>query len=101
MVVLFFCFTCERIHELPLETYPLTPDSTALLIELHYLPCLDYLSGLLKFGTVWLEAQEHYQKHHLRDWGLSLQHFREAQADALFDQARHQAGYGVFSSLLR
>ena len=67
MVVLFFCFTCERIHELSLETYPLTPDSTNLLIELHYLPCLDFLSGLMNFGKVWLEAQEHYQKQSYRN----------------------------------
>lgn len=38
-----------------------------LLIELHYLPCLDYVSGLMQFDRVWLEAQEHYQKQSYRN----------------------------------
>ena len=38
-----------------------------LLIELHYLPCLDYLSGLIRFGGVRIEAQEHYQKQSYRN----------------------------------
>ncbi|WP_460996830.1 WbqC family protein [Spirosoma harenae] len=50
-----------------METYPLTSGSAGLLIELHYLPCIDYLSGLLKFGEVWIEAQEHYQKQSYRN----------------------------------
>jgi WbqC-like protein family len=38
-----------------------------LLIDLHYLPCLDYMSGLLAHGRVTLEAQEHYQKQSYRN----------------------------------
>lgn len=44
------------------DAYP-----TELLIELHYLPCLDYVSGLMRFGRVKLEAQEHYQKQSYRN----------------------------------
>ena len=55
-----------------MEKYQLTPnsiksDSTSLLIELHYLPCLDYMSGVVQFGDVRLEAQEHYQKQSYRN----------------------------------
>ena len=38
-----------------------------LLIELHYLPCLDYVSGLMQFDRVWLEAHEQYQKQSYRN----------------------------------
>ena len=41
--------------------------STKLLLELHYLPCLDYVSGLMQFEQVWIEAQEHYQKQSYRN----------------------------------
>jgi hypothetical protein len=50
-----------------LEKYLLAPSPTNLLIELHYLPCLDYISGLMRFGGVQLEAQEHYQKQSYRN----------------------------------
>ncbi|WP_080239842.1 WbqC family protein [Spirosoma rigui] len=38
-----------------------------LLIDLHYLPCLDYITGLLQFRQVWIEANEHYQKQSYRN----------------------------------
>lgn len=38
-----------------------------LLIELHYLPCLDYIAGLMQFDRVRLEAHEHYQKQSYRN----------------------------------
>lgn len=38
-----------------------------LLIELHYLPCLDYMVGILQFDRVWIEAHEHYQKQSYRN----------------------------------
>ena len=41
--------------------------ATTLLIDLHYLPCIDYLSGLMQFERVQLEAQEHYQKQSYRN----------------------------------
>jgi hypothetical protein len=55
-----------------LEKYQPTPnpDETRpdeLLIELHYLPCLDYITGLMQFGQVWIEANEHYQKQSYRN----------------------------------
>ncbi len=55
-----------------MENYPPAPNPveshpSRLLIELHYLPCLDYLSGLMQFGAVRLEAQEHYQKQSYRN----------------------------------
>lgn len=67
MVVLFFCFTCEQIRLLLLEKYQLQPVTTALLVELHYLPCLDYMAGLIRFQRVWVEAHEHYQKQSYRN----------------------------------
>lgn len=71
-MVLIFCFICERIRLFLLEKYQITPNlakfySTRLLIELHYLPCLDYLSGVMQFGEIQLEAQEHYQKQSYRN----------------------------------
>ena len=39
----------------------------ALLVDLHYLPCIDYISGLMQFERVQLEAQEHYQKQSYRN----------------------------------
>jgi hypothetical protein len=41
--------------------------SSELLIELHYLPCIDYVSGLMQFGAVRLETQETYQKQSYRN----------------------------------
>ncbi|GAB2535261.1 WbqC family protein [Spirosoma aerophilum] len=38
-----------------------------LLIELHYLPGIDYLSGLMQFEKVQIEAHEHYQKQSYRN----------------------------------
>ncbi len=38
-----------------------------LLIELHYLPCLDYFAGLLAFDTTRIEAAEQYQKQSYRN----------------------------------
>lgn len=40
---------------------------TELLIELHYLPCLDYITGIGQFDQVRLEAHEHYQKQSYRN----------------------------------
>lgn len=62
-----FYFICERIEVLALEKDQLLTSPTDLLIELHYLPCLDYMSGLLQFGGVWIEAREHYQKQSYRN----------------------------------
>ncbi|GAB3556429.1 WbqC family protein [Spirosoma fluminis] len=50
-----------------MEKYQVTPSSTELLIELHYLPCLDYVSGLIQFERVQIEAHEHYQKQSYRN----------------------------------
>ncbi|GAA4470795.1 WbqC family protein [Nibrella saemangeumensis] len=38
-----------------------------MLIELHYLPSLDYMAGLLRFDRVRIEAKEHYQKQSYRN----------------------------------
>lgn len=62
-----FCFICERIDNQLLETYFSAPSPTNLLIELHYLPCLDYISGLMRFGGVRIEAREQYQKQSYRN----------------------------------
>ena len=40
---------------------------TDLVIDLHYLPSIDYISGLMQFERVHLEAQEHYQKQSYRN----------------------------------
>ena len=69
---MIFCLTCERIPSLLLEKYqpqftPAGPRMAGLLIELHYLPCLDYMSGLMQFDQVWLEAHEQYQKQSYRN----------------------------------
>lgn len=50
-----------------METFPSVHHPEALLIELHYLPCLDYIAGLIRFGQVQLEAHEHYQKQSYRN----------------------------------
>lgn len=50
-----------------MKTYQPGFQATDLLIELHYLPCIDYVSGLLQFDRVQLEAQEHYQKQSYRN----------------------------------
>ncbi|MFD2569305.1 WbqC family protein [Spirosoma soli] len=66
-MVLFFCFTCEQIPLLLLKKYQPELNLPELLIELHYLPCLDYISGLMQFERVKLEANEHYQKQSYRN----------------------------------
>ncbi len=43
------------------------PFPSELLIELHYLPCLDYVAGLMQANRVWLEAHEQYQKQSYRN----------------------------------
>ncbi|WP_460963822.1 WbqC family protein [Spirosoma litoris] len=50
-----------------MEQHSLGSHPTSLLIELHYLPCLDYMSGLMRFGGVQIEAYEHYQKQSFRN----------------------------------
>lgn len=35
---------------------------TKILIELHYLPCIQYFTKLMKYETVYIEQFEHYQK---------------------------------------
>ena len=41
--------------------------TTAIRIELHYLPSLAWFTAVLPFDTVWLEAAEHYQKQSYRN----------------------------------
>jgi len=36
--------------------------SSTLLIDLHYFPCLEYFACLLPYKTIYIEAQENYQK---------------------------------------
>ena len=36
--------------------------NTATLLELHYLPCVQYFSKLVSYKVVYIEQQEHYQK---------------------------------------
>ncbi len=50
-----------------LEKYQVNAQWNGLLVDLHYLPCLDYVSGLMQFEPVWLEAHEHYQKQSYRN----------------------------------
>lgn len=64
---MIFYLTCEQIRLLLLEKYQLKPYPAELLIDLHYLPCLDYMSGFMQFERVWLEANEHYQKQSYRN----------------------------------
>ena len=64
---MIFYLTCERIPLLLLEKYQPKPVPAGLLIELHYLPCLDYVAGLMQFDRVWLEAHEQYQKQSYRN----------------------------------
>ena len=52
-----------------MEKYQPRPQPATLLIELHYLPCIDYVSGLMRFDDVRLEAHEHYQKQSYRNRG--------------------------------
>ena len=66
-MVLNFCFICERLDELSLEKHILPAYPTDLLLDLHYLPCLDYVSGLMQFDGVQIEAHEHYQKQSYRN----------------------------------
>jgi hypothetical protein len=37
------------------------------VIDLHYLPCLEYFTCFLKYDTVFIEAQENYQKQSYRN----------------------------------
>lgn len=64
---MIFCFTCEQLQVTLLEKYQSKLLTDELLIELHYLPCLDYMAGLLQVGRVRLEAHEHYQKQSYRN----------------------------------
>ncbi len=41
--------------------------SESIVIDLQYLPCLEYFNCLLKFGTVYIEAHEHFQKQTYRN----------------------------------
>ncbi len=50
-----------------LEKYQPETQVTDLLIDLHYLPCIDYISGLMEFNQVQIESQEHYQKQSYRN----------------------------------
>ena len=45
----------------------MTTSDTSLLIELHYLPSLEYFTRLVKFGTIQLEGQENYVKQSYRN----------------------------------
>lgn len=42
-------------------------DTSILLIDLHYLPCLEYFVRLLPYNTIRLEAQESYRKQSYRN----------------------------------
>lgn len=64
---MIFCFTCEQLRPTVLEKYQSEAQPNELLIELHYLPCLDYMAGLLQIGRVRLEVHEHYQKQSYRN----------------------------------
>lgn len=64
---MIFYLTCDQLRLILLEKYQPQPYPGELLIELHYLPCLDYMSGLMQFNKVWLEAKEHYQKQSYRN----------------------------------
>jgi len=41
--------------------------SKKVLIDLHYLPCIDYLTGLLEYNSVIFEANENFQKQTYRN----------------------------------
>jgi hypothetical protein len=41
--------------------------STSMLIDLHYLPCIEYFACLLKYDTICIETHEHYQKQSYRN----------------------------------
>jgi len=41
--------------------------SASVVIDLHYLPCLEYFVCLLKYDVVYLEACEHFQKQSYRN----------------------------------
>ena len=43
------------------------PELTSIRIELQYLPNVAYFGACLKYGEVWLEAHEHYQKQSYRN----------------------------------
>lgn len=38
-----------------------------VLLELHYLPCIEYVDHLLSANEIWIEAHEHYQKQSYRN----------------------------------
>jgi hypothetical protein len=44
-----------------------TTEPASLLIEAHYLPCLDYMAGLVQTDRVRIEAAEHYRKQSYRN----------------------------------
>jgi len=50
-----------------LERDPAEPVINELLIDVHYLPCLDYMAGIVQTGRVQLEAHEQYQKQSYRN----------------------------------
>lgn len=52
----------EKYQYPPLDAQPST-----LLIDLQYLPCLDFFAGLLTFDTIRIEAAEQYQKQSYRN----------------------------------
>jgi hypothetical protein len=41
--------------------------TTGAVIDLHYLPCLEYFACLLKYSNVYIEAHENYQKQSYRN----------------------------------
>ncbi len=49
--------------------------AATLLIDLHYLPCIDYFACLLPYETIYIEAQGHYtkQSYHNRCYLLTSQ----------------------------
>ena len=71
----------------------------SVVIELHYLPCIEYFTCLLKYDIIYLEAWEHFQKQSYRNRckiltatkvatlsvpvhnASSKQHIREVQID--------------------
>lgn len=44
-----------------------TPAADAVLIDLHYLPCIEYFARILKYKKVILEVNEHYIKQTYRN----------------------------------
>ena len=50
-----------------MEKYQQEGSESAVLLELHYLPCLAYFTAIQPFDVVRLEAAEHYQKQSYRN----------------------------------